>query len=128
MDTESVRQNADIIFAGMTKGEFIAVLILGGILVAFLMWWLNRPSEKMQATLDKLMERVKTPEELEDHIENSVLKHTVACEGKALMPRVLNCLDKNTQVIQEHSHATHAMTEAAHALTDAVHTLKQRSI
>lgn len=128
MDAESVKQNAEIIFAGMTKGEFIAVLILGGILVAFLMWWQDRGSEKTQAKLDKLMERVKTPEELEDQIENSVLKHTVACEGKGLMPRVLNCLDKNTQVIQEHSHSNHALTESVHALTDAVHTLKQRSI
>lgn len=128
MDNETVKQSAEILFNGVNREWFLALLFIGGAFVIALSWWLQRPMVKVQESLDKVLDRFKTPEEIEDMVENIVLKHNVSCEGKSIMPRVLNSLDKNTQVIQEHSHANHALTESVHALTDAVHTLKQRSV
>lgn len=123
MDLATTREATEIIVAGMSKGEFIAVLILGGILIAILMWYLQRLVAPLRDSLKEtaldiktISQMIKTPDEIKEVVKNTVFEHVINCEGKKILPKVLDVIERNTNTIDKHSQSNHELAEAINSL------------
>jgi hypothetical protein len=128
MDITTARDAGEVIVGGMSKGEFLAVLCLGAILLAFILWyiqWLFAPIKASQietsSDVKKMLSMIKSDEEIKQIVSNSMYEHTFACEGKKLMPKVLEVVDRNTRVIEKHSQSNDKLAEAINSLKHQTH-------
>jgi hypothetical protein len=125
MDLATSREVTEVIVAGMSKGEFIAVLFLGGILIAVLMWYLQRLVAPLRDSLKEtsndiktILPMIKTDEEIKEVVKNTVYEHVFACEGKKILPKVLDVLERNSQTIDKHSQSNHELATAINNLNN----------
>lgn len=135
MSPDEIKQTGEIIFAGMTKSEFFCVsgisILVGMAIMGFIMWYINLVNKPMKNSQQEMKEnlaeamkdiktmlgRIKTDEEIKQVAHASVLEHVIKCEGKAIMPQVLNALSRNTLAFERHSENTKELATAIHGLT-----------